>query len=463
MKTKILLALGTSVMLFSACSLAPEYQKPSLELPVAQKEVSINADWFKGFNDKKLDLLIAEALKNNDDLKLAVVNVQKARAQYDISKADLYPQIDLNAAATRQKRSVNAFPGAFGGLYNDYSMSASVAYEVDFWGKNLNQKDANLANFLAVDANKETLRISLITDVATYYFNLVAAEEQLKIAKENLQNYEETLEYREKQYKYGVIDSLIVAQAKAEVASVKTKIEGIKVSKVKLQSALVILLGRSPKEIFESNIDTDTKLPEFMDIPTTLPTNLLENRPDIKIAEENLKAKTALIGVAKAAYFPNISITGNYGYQSQKTGNLTSGDSQVWGIGPSLYMPLFDFGRISAAVDVSNAEQKAALITYDKAVKNAYKEVFDSLQSIKAIQSKKEAMEQQVAAYQEAYDVANKKFSVGTTSYLDLLIAQSLLLNAQLAYITTKSELLIEEATFYKALGGGWKEDRLKL
>jgi outer membrane protein, multidrug efflux system len=463
MKTKILLALGTSAMLFSACSLAPEYQKPSLELPVAQKEVSINADWFKGFNDKKLDLLIAEALKNNDDLKLAVVNVQKARAQYDISKADLYPQIDLNAAATRQKRSVNAFPGAFGGLYNDYSMSASVAYEVDFWGKNLNQRDANLANFLAVDANKETLRISLITDVATYYFNLVAAEEQLKIAKENLQNYEETLEYREKQYKYGVIDSLIVAQAKAEVASVKTKIEGIKVSKVKLQSALVILLGRSPKEIFESNIETDTKLPEFMDIPTTLPTNLLENRPDIKIAEENLKAKTALIGVAKAAYFPNISITGNYGYQSQKTGNLTSGDSQVWGIGPSLYMPLFDFGRISAAVDVSNAEQKAALITYDKAVKNAYKEVFDSLQSIKAIQSKKEAMEQQVAAYQEAYDVANKKFSVGTTSYLDLLIAQSLLLNAKLAYITTKSELLIEEATFYKALGGGWKEDRLKL
>jgi outer membrane protein, multidrug efflux system len=463
MKTKILLALGTSAMLFSACSLAPEYQKPSLELPVAQKEVSINADWFKGFNDKKLDLLIAEALKNNDDLKLAVVNVQKARAQYDISKADLYPQIEINAAATRQKRSVNAFPGAFGGLYNDYSMSASVAYELDFWGKNLNQRDANLANFLAVDANKETLRISLITDVATYYFNLVAAEEQLKIAKENLQNYEETLEYREKQYKYGVIDSLIVAQAKAEVASVKTKIEGIKVSKVKLQSALVILLGRSPKEIFESNIETDTKLPEFMDIPTTLPTNLLQNRPDIKIAEENLKAKTALIGVAKAAYFPNISITGNYGYQSQKTGNLTSGDSQVWGIGPSLYMPLFDFGRISAAVDVSNAEQKAALITYDKAVKNAYKEVFDSLQSIKAIQSKKEAMEQQVAAYQEAYDVANKKFSVGTTSYLDLLIAQSLLLNAKLAYITTKSELLIEEATFYKALGGGWKEDRLKL
>ena len=458
MKTKIFLALSASALLFSACSLAPEYQKPSLELPAAKQEININADWFKGFNDKKLDLLIEEALKNNDDLKLAVANVQKARAQYDISQADLYPQIDLNAAAMRQKRSTNAFPGAFGGLYNDYSMSASVAYEFDFWGKSLNQRDANLANFLAVDANKETLRISLITDVASYYFNLVAAEEQLKIAKENLKNYEETLEYREKQYKYGVIDSLILAQAKAEVASVKTTIEGIKVSKVKLQGALVILLGRSPKEIFENNIDTDTKLPEFMEIPTTLPTNLLQNRPDIKIAEENLKATTALIGVARAAYFPNISITGSYGFQSQKTTNLTSADSQVWGIGPSLYMPLLEFGRISAAVDVSTAEQKAALITYDKTVKNAYKEVFDSLQSIKAIQSKKEAMEQQVAAYQEAYNVANKKFSVGTTSYLDLLIAQSLLLNAKLAFITTKSELLIEEATFYKALGGGWKE-----
>ncbi|WP_428738768.1 efflux transporter outer membrane subunit [Sulfurimonas sp.] len=457
MKTKIFLALSVSVLLFSACSMAPEYQKPELELPVAKQEVNVNADWFKGFNDEKLNLLIQEALKNNDDLKLAVANVQKARAQYDISDANLYPEFDLNAAAMRQKRSTNAYPGFFGGLYNDYSMSVSAAYEIDFWGKSLNQRDANMANFLAVDANKETLRISLITDVATYYFNLVAVEEQLTIAKENLKNYEETLEYREKQYKYGVIDSLILAQAKAEVASVKTTIEGIKASKVKLQSSLVILLGRSPKEIFESNIDTHTQLPEFIEIPTSLPTNLLENRPDIKIAEENLKAATALIGVAKAAYFPNISITGSYGIQSQKLSNITESNSQVWGIGPSLYMPLLDFGRISAAVDVSTAEQKAALISYDKAVKNAYKEVFDSLQSIKAIQSKKDAMEQQVAAYQEAYDVANKKFSVGTTSYLDLLIAQSLLLNAKLAYVTTKSELLIEEATFYKALGGGWK------
>ncbi|WP_304543386.1 efflux transporter outer membrane subunit [Sulfurimonas microaerophilic] len=457
MKTKVLLALSASVVLFSACSLAPEYKKPELSLPSSQKEINVNAQWFKTFNDKKLDLLIAEALKNNDDLKLAVVNVQKARAEYDISDADLYPSLDLSASALRQKRSVNAYPGFFGGLYNDFSMSASMSYEFDFWGKNSNQRDANLANFLAVDANKETLRISLITDVATYYFNLVAVEEQLQIAQENLKNYEATLAYREKQYKYGVVDALVVAQSKAEVASVKTAIDALNVTKVKSQSALVILLGRSPKEIFESSIDTKTELPEFVEIPTTLPTNLLQNRPDVKIAEENLKAKTALIGVAKAAYFPNLSITGSYGFQSQKLSNLANSNSQVWGIGPSLYMPLFDFGRIEAAVKVTNAEQKAALIAYDKTVKNAYKEVFDSLQSIKAIKSKKDSMEQQVDAYNEAYRVAKQKYAKGTTSYLDVLIAQSLLLNSQLTYVTTKSELLIEEATLYKALGGGWR------
>ncbi|QOP41133.1 efflux transporter outer membrane subunit [Sulfurimonas marina] len=457
MKTKVLLALSASVLFFSACSLAPEYKKPQMQLPAAQKEINVNEEWFKTFNDQKLNLLIAEALKNNDDLKLAVANVQKARAQYDISDADLYPQLDLSGSALRQKRSVNAYPGFFGGLYNDFSMSASMSYEFDFWGKNSNQRDANLANFLAVDANKESLRISLITDVATYYFNLVAVEEQLKIAQESLKNYEESLAYREKQYKYGVIDSLTLAQSKAEAASVRTTIDALNVTKVKIQSSLVILLGRSPKEIFEGFIDTKTELPEFVKIPTTLPTNLLQNRPDVKIAEENLKAKTALIGVAKAAYFPNLSITGSYGFQSQKVSNLANSNSQVWGIGPSLYMPLFDFGRISASVKVTDAEQKAALIEYGKTVKNAYKEVFDSLQSIKAMQSKKESMEQEVAAYDEAYRVAKKKYAIGTTSYLDVLIAQNLLLNSQLAYVTTRSELLIEEATLYKALGGGWR------
>ncbi len=459
MKTKTLLALSSCILFLSACSLAPEYEKPQLELPKAQAEVKVNVEWFKAFNDEKLNLLIAEALKNNDDLKLAVTNVQKARAQYDISDADLYPQVDLEATASRQKRSVNAFPGFFGGIYNDYSISASVAYELDFWGRNFNQRDANLANYLAVNANKEIIRISLITDVASYYFNLVAAEEQIRIANENLKNYEETLAYREKEYKYGVIDSLVLAQTKAELASVRTTIEELNVTKVKLQSALVILLGRSPKEIFESNIATKTKLPEFIEIPENLPTNLLQNRPDIKVAEENLKAKTALIGVAKAAYFPSISLSGNFGLQSQKLSNISSSNSQVWGIGPSIYMPLFDFGRISASVDVSNAEQKEALIMYSKAVKNAYKEVYDALQSMKAKKAKQAAIEQQVNAYQEAYNVANKKYVTGTTSYLDVLTARRLLLSSQLSAVTAKSQLLIEEATFYKALGGGWKQN----
>jgi multidrug efflux system outer membrane protein len=458
MRTKILLALGASALLMSGCSMAPKMEIPKTQLPSAQKEISINVAWWEQFNDNNLNALIAEALKNNDDLKLAVANVEKARAEYGFSKADMYPQINLGGDATRQRKSVNSYPGSYGGTYNNYGLSASVAYELDFWGKVFNQKNAALSSLLATDANKEAFRISLITDVATYYFNLVAINEQLKIANDSLKSYEETYEYRKMQLKHGVVDELVVAQAKAQAASAKTQIQVIKSSEVKTKSALTLLLGRTPKEIFEKVVTTSQALPESITIPAGLPASLLQNRPDVKAAEETLRAKTALIGVAKAAYFPSISLTGNLGYQSQKLSNLVSGGSEAWGFGPTFNFPLLDFGRISNTVKASRADQKAAMISYDKAVKTAYKEVYESLESIKISKSKRSSVLEEMNAYNNAYMIAKKKFERGTTSYLDVLSAQTALLNARLTYVSAKSQLLTDEATLYKTLGGGWSQ-----
>ena len=317
MRTKILLSIAT--LFLTGCSFAPEMKTQKMQLPtsVAQKSVKIDTQWWKGFGDENLNQLIDEALKNNDDLKLAVVNLKRARALYGVSEASLYPEVDLGGSATRQSKSTNAYPSSYGGTYNNFSLSASVAYELDFWGSVRNQDKANFASLLSSDAQKDALEISIVSDVASYYFNLVSLNEQENIAKESYKSYQDSLHYKEMQKKNGVVDDLVVLQAKAQVASANTLLQTIEVSKIKAQNALVSLLGRNPKEIFENMLQASKRLVESMTIPSGLSASLLENRPDIKAAEETLRAKTSLVGVAKAAYFPSVTLTGNYGYQSQ--------------------------------------------------------------------------------------------------------------------------------------------------
>lgn len=457
MRTKTFLSFSVAILLFTGCSMAPEMKTPEVQLPSLHvSDQNISLSWWKNFKDENLNALITEALKNNDDLKLAVANIQKARAQYGISEAVLYPEVDLDGSASRQSKSSNAYPSAFGGTYNNFGISASVAYELDFWGRAKNQKEADYSLLLASDADKEALKISLITDVATYYFNLVSLSRQIEIAEASLKSYDETLQYRKMQLKHGVVDALVVAQAKAQVAQAGTLVATLQRDKLTTQSALSLLVGRTPKEIFEKVVATSKTLPPSIEIPAGIPASLLQNRPDVKAAEETLRAKTALIGVIKAAYFPSISLTGNYGYQSENLDNLISKNSLAWGFGPSLNMPLFDFGRIKAAVDVSKADQKTAILSYEKTVKTAYKEVYDSLGSIRISKLKSDSVTEEVDAYREALLLATKKFDRGTITYLDVLDAQKGLLNAQLSSVAINAQLLIDEATLYKALGGGW-------
>lgn len=457
MHTKILLS-AAALILFGGCSFAPQMKTPNVALPSSanEKPLKIDTKWWRGFGDENLNTLIEEALKNNDDLKLAVENVKKARAVYGISEAQLYPEVDMGASATRQAKSSNAYPSNFGGTYNNFSLSASVAYEVDFWGSVRNQMKANYASLLATDAQRDAFEISLVSDVANYYFNLISINTQLNIAKETLKSYQESEHYKEMQLKHGVVDELTVAQAKAQVASAQTSIVSIEATKIKVQDALVMLLGRTPKEIFENVLQTSKELPKALTIPSGLSASLLQNRPDVMAAEQNLRAKTSLVGVAKAAYFPSVTLTGNFGYQSQTLDKLMQNNSQIWGFGPSINVPLFDFGKIKQAVEASKSDQRAAIISYEKAAKTAYKEVFEALQEIKVSNTRVEALQTQTKAYADALDLASKKFDHGTASYLDVLDAQKALLGSHLSLEDARSQQLVAQVTLYKALGGGW-------
>lgn len=460
MRTKI--ALIYALFFLAGCSFAPEMKTPKVELPslVGEKPLQIDSQWWKDFHDENLNILIQEALKNNDDLKLAVENVKKARALYGISEAELYPQVNLDGSATRQRKSSNAYPSSFGGIYNNMAVSVSVAYELDFWGRVRDQDKANYASLLSSNVQKDSFAISLVSDVASYYFNLISINTQLKIAKETLISYEESAHYKEMQFKHGVVDELTVAQAKAEVATAKTAIVTIEASKIKVESALVMLLGRTPKEMFENLLQTSKKLPKAIIIPAKLSASLLQNRPDVVAAEENLRAKTSLVGVAKAAYYPSVTLTGSYGYQSQTLDKLMQSSSQVWGFGPSINIPLFDFGRIKQAVKASESDQKAAILSYEKTAKTAYKEVYEALQEIKVSNAKYDALQTQTNAYADALDLANKKFDHGTISYLNVLDAQKALLNSHLSLEDAAAQQLIAQVTLFKALGGGWSYEK---
>ena len=462
MKSSLLLSLA-AVLLLSGCSMAPKLEVPAPVLPESTSEanttVSIDVKWWEQFGDARLNTLIGEALANNDDLKLAMSNVALARASLGLSEAERYPTVNAAASAYRQKTSGESLSPFAGFIYNSFGLSASVAYEFDFWGKYKNSEEAAWAELLASEADKETVRITLISSVAELYFNLITLQQQIQVTDETVNAYRESYEYRHRQYDHGVIDALTLEQAHALYANAKLTLASLKETKIVTESALAILLGHSPKAIFDDRIGVEARLPQPLNIPANMASNLLQQRPDIRSAEERLRAANAVIGVAKAAYFPSISLTGSAGVQSTELSTLMRSSAGMWGFGPSLNVPLLDFGRIKNSVKSAEAQKDAAVITYGKTVKNAFKEVYDILNKIEISRDKLTAQNEETEALKKVLTLSEKRFDSGYGTYLDVVAAKRALLNSRTNRIALNAELVINQVTLYKALGGGWKAD----
>lgn len=462
MTRSITLLSFVTILFLGGCSLKPELAVPQMEQPKsAQEALHVNKEWWKQFNDAKLNALVEEALLGSDDLKLSALKVLKARQTYGLSTANELPTLNANASNTRQKTSDEAYSTKNKGAeYSDFAMSGTLSYEIDFWGRLSNQSESNWSLYLATQASRETVRNTLIHDVISAYFNLASLQARMRVLEQTAQAYKESYEFRSKQQKAGTISDVLANQALAQYNNAKASQNSLMESFALQKSALAMLVGKSPQALFEE-LKTDASLPSALAIPKGVPSSLMENRPDIKESLENLKSKNALIGVEKAAYFPTISLTGSYGQQSDDLGNILKSSANRWSLGPSLSVPIFDFGRIKQRVSISETDLQSSLVNYEQTVKKAYKEVHDALAKENLAQSRLVFQQEELKAYQKVLDLSTKRFNQGVANQLEVLDAQKGVLSSTLSVIATQQALLTDQAELFKALGGGWNEAEL--
>lgn len=453
-------------LFISGCSLKPELNIPSDPLPASFETTDnyatqeIAKDWWKIFGDSTLDTLVSESLKNNSDILSAAAKVSATRAYLRLQDANQYPSLDAKANGAREQISLESYPPASGiRTFNNYSLSAVLSYEVDLWGKLSSAKEAALSSLLADEATKDAVTLSVIAETINGYFALIALNEQVKVSQDNLDSWRDTFAMYEKMYKIGEISDLTLTQTKAELEGAKADFETVKLQRDMQNSALKIILGRDSNDIISGKLVTDNSSLENFNIdrlPNAIPSSLLTRRPDIKAAEESLKAANASIGAARALYFPSIGLTGIFGGESEELKNLFTGNAQVWSLGGNIAAPIFQFGRIGAQVDSAKAQKESMLIEYQRTVRNAFAEVVDSINAINSSKLKKDALNNQNVALANALNISQKQFDSGYIDYLTLLDSKRSLYAANIGFTSAKLANINAVITAYKVLGGGW-------
>jgi multidrug efflux system outer membrane protein len=468
---KRLAALGLAAALLAGCNLAPPYGQPPLPIPSAYPHTEDQGgraanqiDWRDYFGDPRLRAYIAAALADNRDLAASVARIEEARANFRIQNAQRFPELDLGGMATRTQTPLSVIgsqagvPGASGAknsvTSNLYSAEVAVsAFELDFWGRVRNLSEAQRRLYLASIEGADAFRLSLISDVASTYLSIVAGEEGIALARQTLDARLEGYEIAKLRLEAGVTSSvdydqsaLLVWQAQAQLAELERTTD-------QSRNALVVLVGGAIAEALPAGRSiADQNL--FTSIDAGLPSGLLINRPDIRQAEQALRGANANIGAARAAFFPSISLTGSYGYESPALGNLFKSVSRAWLFGASLDLPIFDWGRREASLDLSKARQQELIAAYQKTIQSAFREVSDALVARRRYAEEIAADEQTVRSNTSLAEATELRYQNGVSSYLEVLDARRNLFSAQQALIQLKARLLQNSVTLYVALGG---------
>ena len=454
------------LLLVTGCSMIPKYQQP--ELPVADNwpvgeaypdtEQGMAADiaWQDYFQSSTLKTLISQALENNRDLKVAVLNIEKAQAAYRIQRSDLFPTITANGSASRA--GVPDDTSSTGKSYTATTVNANVAmtaYELDFFGrvKSLNQQA--LETYLATEEAMISTRISLIAETANAYLSYLADRKLLQLARDTASTQQETYEVVKRQFDVGSANQLDVAQASTAVESARVSIAQYTRLVAQDKNALALLVGGSVDEVLNCDETIDNVL--FMaELPAALPSQVLLARPDIQRAEHVLKAANADIGAARAALYPTISLTGSFGLASDSLDGLfQSGARYAWNFTPSLTIPIFNRGRLKASLEVAQVNEKIAATQYEQAVQSAFREVADQLAARGTYQSQLDAQNALVAATGQAYELSTARYDSGIDNFLTVLDSQRSLFAAQQGAVNVKKAFLVNLVSLYKVLGGG--------
>ena len=457
---KTILAVAL-VVAIAGCTTTPT-APPPLDLPAGTANNPALERWWGAFNDPTLTGLVDEALAKNLDLRAAIARIDTARSQVKLAQADLYPSVNLGVDAARSRQTqVGSIPlFGFPPVNNDYRVGVNASYEVDLWGKYRAATRAAQDDLLASQYAQETVRTVIGAEVAQTYFQLLAADAQLKLLDDTLKSRTETVALQRDRYEGGVIGEYDFTQAQAERAAVAADVAFTRRAIAQYESALAVLLGRTPREVFEPKLERDAEMLRLLGVPTLpdgLPSNLLARRPDIRTAEAQLAGANRRIDVARADYFPSLSLTGSYGSESAAMRNLFTGPAAIWGIGAALVQPLIGLKAIEANVEAKTAQRDQTVISYQQTVQIAFKETHDALSANQTTREALAAQTERVNRLQRAVELADLRYRSGYSPYLEVLDAQRQLLQAQTLQILAARDVRLAVVDLAKAMGGGWE------
>ncbi len=454
------LATTLIVLLLAACAIGPDYEKPDINTPEAYRftdaEASdvVNTQWWKQFEDPVLDDLIDEALRANLDVRNAAARVEQFAARLNITRSDFFPQVGYGVSGDRQGISDNKAAGlGIDSISTSYQATINVGWELDVWGRIRRASEASRAQLLAAEESRRTVIMSLVSSVATSYISLRRLDRQLEIAIQTRDLRGESLRLFELQFGGGVISQLQLSQIQSEYQLAVGAVPVIERDIAILENLIAVLLGRHPGPVHRGkSIDKLT----LAQVPEGVPSELLLRRPDIRAAEQDLISNNALIGVARAEYFPRISLTGLAGFVSGDLDAWFNSDSVAWAAGGALSGNIFTGGRVSGGVKQAEALQQQSLFAYRQSILTAMQEVEDALISTQKSREKLISDGLRVEALSEYARMAKLRYDNGFTSYIEVLDSERSLFSAQLSYVDTQKDIYVGLINTYKAMGGGW-------
>jgi len=463
-----LLSICAIAVGFAGCTVGPNYKRPDVTVPTSYRgQLEVPADtqtpnrdpalgdeeWLKVFQDQQLQGLIRTALGNNYDVRIAAARVQEARAQLGITRADQFPTLAAGGGITSQRNSASGPIPAFQLTQGQLNVSAS--WNLDFWGRYRRATEAQRARLLAQEWAQRAVISSLIANVASGYFELRELDLELEISNRTLASRSESLNLTAMRTEHGIDTMLDQRQAEQLVYTAAAQVPNLEREIEQQENALSILLGNNPGAIPRGMKLTEQ--PHAPEVPAGLPSELLERRPDVREAEQNLVAANAQIGVARAAYFPQISLTGSGGYQSSALSNLFTGPAGIWSFGGSFVQPIFEGGRLKSNVRLAEAQHQEMLLTYQQAIQGAFRDVSDALVAYRKNREFRVQEEKLTEAARDAAQLSEQRFNAGATDYLEVLTNETNYFSDQLTLAQAQFNELEALVQLYQALGGGWK------
>lgn len=449
-------------LLAASCAVGPNYKRPETATPdafyghagAAEARALTDAPWWEVFDDPALKALIDEALAHGYDARLALARVEEARARYGVAKSGYWPQIGYEVQAGRERPSEFVNPQAQGKAGDVYAANVNLGWEIDLWGRIRRLNESALASYLATEEARRGVYLTLVTDVAQSYFDLLELDAELAIAKRTAGSFQDTYDLFKRRLEGGAASALETSRAEAALDDTRAQIPDIERQIVAKENEINFLLGRPPQPVARGTpLDAQTSSP---DVPPGLPSALLERRPDVREAEQQLHAANAGIGVAVANFFPQITLTGLLGGVSDDLSEVF-GTGKTWSVAAGLFGPIFQGGRLKREKEIAVAQFDQAKVLYERAVTGAFADISTALVSREKLIEVRQESAKTVDAYREAVRIANIRYESGKSSYFEVLDAMQQLFPAEQRLARVTRDELSSVVLVYRALGGGWQ------